>query len=156
MSYCIGYDPSDPSSSFMDSSVHLFSWQAVAVTVAVYIVTLAIYRLTFHPLAKFPGPKLAAITRYYEAYYDVIQNGQYSFQIAKMHKKYGKFPFRAGLDVGAFIHGSRPHWRLALKLMLQKRPYRPHQPLRAAYQRLGLFRETIPLRGPLGKVSMGH
>lgn len=75
----------------MESMSRLLSWQAVAATASVYLVTLAIYRLFFHPLSKFPGPKLAAITRYYEAYYDIIHNGQYGFEIAKMHKKYGKF-----------------------------------------------------------------
>lgn len=76
----------------MDSVFRLLSWQEIAATTAAYFVTLAVYRLVFHPLAKFPGPKLAAITRYYEAYYDIVQNGQYDFQIAKMHKKYGKLP----------------------------------------------------------------
>ncbi|KAK4222656.1 putative cytochrome P450 E-class, group I [Podospora fimiseda] len=65
------------------------SWQSIVVTVALYFFTLAFYRLYLHPLAKFPGPKLAAITRYYEAYYDIIKNGQYIFRIAEMHKKYG-------------------------------------------------------------------
>ena len=54
-----------------------------------YLLTVIIYRLFFHPLASFPGPKLAAVTRYYEGYYDVIQNGQYTFKIAELHKKYG-------------------------------------------------------------------
>ena len=54
-----------------------------------YFASIAIYRLFFHPLAKFPGPKLAALTRYYEAYYDVVQNGQYTFKIEKLHKEYG-------------------------------------------------------------------
>lgn len=55
-----------------------------------YLVTLVVYRLTIHPLARFPGPHLAAITRYYEAYYDVFCNGHYTFKIAELHKKYGK------------------------------------------------------------------
>ncbi|KAI4230547.1 MAG: hypothetical protein LQ349_006205 [Xanthoria aureola] len=51
---------------------------------------LTVYRLIFHPLAKFPGPKLAAATRLYEAYYDVLQGGKYIFQIGELHKQYGK------------------------------------------------------------------
>ncbi|KAK3329992.1 cytochrome P450 [Apodospora peruviana] len=65
------------------------TWQSVAVVVVVYLVTLAFYRLFLHPIAHFPGPKLAAVTRYYEAYYDVVKDGQYTFKIAEMHKKYG-------------------------------------------------------------------
>ncbi len=33
---------------------------------------------------------LAAITRYYGAYYDIIENGQCTSRIAKMHKTYGE------------------------------------------------------------------
>ncbi|XXH00746.1 hypothetical protein Hte_007096 [Hypoxylon texense] len=61
----------------------------VFIAVVVYFPTLAIYRLWLHPLAAFPGPRLAAISRYYEAYYDVILAGQYTFKIAEMHRKYG-------------------------------------------------------------------
>lgn len=67
------------------------TWQNAAAVLAIYFVTLAFYRLFWHPLSRFPGPKLAAITRYYEAYFDVIHNGQYTFKIADLHKKYGKF-----------------------------------------------------------------
>ena len=55
-----------------------------------YLISLAVYRLFFHPLAQFPGPKLAAVTRYYEAYYDVWRKGRYIFKISEMHQKYGK------------------------------------------------------------------
>ena len=64
---------------------------SVACTIWVlYIVSLTIYRLYLSPLAKFPGPKLAALTRCYEAYYDIVLKGQFGFNIQDMHKKYGK------------------------------------------------------------------
>ncbi|KAI0517465.1 cytochrome P450 [Xylaria bambusicola] len=64
-------------------------WPYLVASGVVLVSTVAIYRLFFHPLAGFPGPKLAAVTRSYEAYYDVVCNGQYTFKIAEMHKKYG-------------------------------------------------------------------
>ncbi|EPE28199.1 Cytochrome P450 [Glarea lozoyensis ATCC 20868] len=67
----------------------LLSWKVVAAMLAIYCASLACYRLFLHPLAKFPGPKLAAITRCYEGYYDLILEGQYTFKIAEMHKSYG-------------------------------------------------------------------
>ena len=57
--------------------------------VATYCLIGVIYRLYFHPLAKFPGPKLAAATLWYEFYYDCILYGQYTFKIGRMHEKYG-------------------------------------------------------------------
>lgn len=56
---------------------------------AVYVLGLVIHRLFFSPIAKFPGPKLAAVTSLYELYYDVIKKGKYLFEIEKMHDKYG-------------------------------------------------------------------
>ncbi len=50
----------------------------------------AFYRLYLSPLAKFPGPKLAALTLWYEFYHDVIKGGKYTWEIAKMHERYGK------------------------------------------------------------------
>lgn len=57
----------------------------------VYAVTIAIYRLYFHPLAKFPGPRIAALTRWYEAFYDVLLDGRYELKIVEFHRKYGEF-----------------------------------------------------------------
>ena len=48
-----------------------------------------IYRFTFHPLAKFPGPKLAAATNLFGAYYDLIEGGNYVKHLPEWHDKYG-------------------------------------------------------------------
>ena len=48
----------------------------------------AIYRLCFSPIAQFPGPKLAALTFWYEFYYDVVKRGSYVWEIKKMHETY--------------------------------------------------------------------
>lgn len=49
------------------------------------------YSVYLGPLSKFPGPKLAAATLWYECYYDVIKRGRYTFKIKEMHEKYGLF-----------------------------------------------------------------
>lgn len=55
-----------------------------------YVVATIIYRLYFHPLASFPGPKLAAVTSWYEFYHDVIRRGYFIWQIQKLHDRYGE------------------------------------------------------------------
>jgi len=51
-----------------------------------------VYRITLHPLAKFPGPKLAGATFWYEFYYDVWPTRyQYMWKIEELHSKYGKW-----------------------------------------------------------------
>jgi hypothetical protein len=54
-----------------------------------YVAGLYVYRLFFHSLAGFPGPKIAAISLWYEFYYGVIQRGQFIFHIHDLHKKCG-------------------------------------------------------------------
>lgn len=56
----------------------------------IYLVGLGVYRLYFSPIAAFPGPKLAALSNWYEFYHDVICQGQFTFKIQKLHKQYGK------------------------------------------------------------------
>jgi hypothetical protein len=58
---------------------------------SVYLILRSIYRLWFHPLSKFPGPKLAAITHLYEFYYDAIKGGMYIWEIERWHLKYGEW-----------------------------------------------------------------
>ena len=69
-----------------DASV-LFAW--VIGSGVIYTLYLALARLVLSPIAKFPGPKLAAFTFWYEFYYDVVKGRQYTWKIAKLHKEYG-------------------------------------------------------------------
>lgn len=64
----------------------------LAAALVAYVVSLAVYRLYLHPLAKFPGPRLAAVTSWYEGYYEVVKVGQYSRQISNLHDQYGAKP----------------------------------------------------------------
>ncbi|KAI0434028.1 putative cytochrome P450 [Xylaria sp. FL1042] len=52
---------------------------------------LTFYRLYLSPLSKIPGPKLAAISTLYEAYYDLVHKGggRFAFKIKELHERYG-------------------------------------------------------------------
>lgn len=109
----------------MEDSFGLVSWQSIAATILIYYVALALQRLYLHPLSQFPGPKLAAVTRLYEGYYDLYQNGQYTFKIAELHKRYGKKDML---------------WDpAALLIIWLTRTHHPHQPLRAPRERCGIL-----------------
>lgn len=62
---------------------------ATAFLATLWMIYGLVYRFYFHPLAKFPGPKLAIATYWYERYYDVIRGGQFTFKLRELHKKYG-------------------------------------------------------------------
>jgi len=59
-----------------------------------YGISLVVYRLCFSPIAHFPGPKLAAATGWYQAYYTIIHYGQWCFKVKELHEKYGNKPPR--------------------------------------------------------------
>ena len=50
----------------------------------------SLWRLFLSPIAHIPGPKLAALTYWYEFYYDAFLPGQYIFKVKELHKRYGK------------------------------------------------------------------
>lgn len=53
-----------------------------------YRALLIIYRLFLSPLAKFPGPKLAAATSWYEAFFD-LRSKNFPDILSDLHDKYG-------------------------------------------------------------------
>ncbi|KAL8708835.1 MAG: hypothetical protein Q9220_006291 [cf. Caloplaca sp. 1 TL-2023] len=63
---------------------------AIAASIfSLYVLGLYTYRALFDHLSHVPGPKLAAATLWYEFYYDVVKKGKYTWEIGKMHEKYG-------------------------------------------------------------------
>ncbi|KAI0431248.1 cytochrome P450 [Xylaria sp. FL1042] len=62
---------------------------AAALALGLYTLGLTIWRLYFSPLARFPGPKIAAATLWYEFYWDVVKKGQWVWEIERMHREYG-------------------------------------------------------------------
>ena len=73
----------------------VFSSSAFAYVAAALIVPILakiVYRLTFHPLAAFPGPKLAAVTNLYGAFYDLSSSSSsYVKELPALHAKYGQY-----------------------------------------------------------------
>jgi hypothetical protein len=71
----------------VDLPVTLVSLLVVSV---LYFCYVTVYRLILSPIAHFPGPKLAAWTYWYEFWYDVVAEPEYTFKIGRLHKEYGR------------------------------------------------------------------
>jgi hypothetical protein len=52
------------------------------------------YRLFISPIARVPGPRLAALTGWYETYYDCVKQGRFWREIERMHQQYGTYRIR--------------------------------------------------------------
>lgn len=65
----------------------------IAAALLFYLLTLAVYRVYLCPLAKsrIPGPRLGALTKFYEAYYEIVQRGRFAFKLDDLHESYGEF-----------------------------------------------------------------
>ncbi|KAK5115234.1 hypothetical protein LTR62_001434 [Meristemomyces frigidus] len=102
-----------------------YSLGAYSITVAlaglVLLVTLlygVVQRVCLSPLARFPGPKLAALTRAYQFYFDVLLQGQMPWELARLHAKYGPIVrigpnelHVADADFYDILYASPPHRR---------------------------------------------
>ena len=70
----------------------------VSAFVLIYLFGILVFRLYFHPLSKFPGPHVAAVTRWYEFFHDVIKDGTYVKYYPVLHKKLGSHPYARGSE----------------------------------------------------------
>lgn len=59
------------------------------ILIPIYITSIVVYRLFFHPLAQIPGPKLASLTFLYQTYYSFKDGSRFYKQVGFLHKKYG-------------------------------------------------------------------
>ncbi|MCJ1245681.1 hypothetical protein MMC30_002885 [Trapelia coarctata] len=76
----------------MDSTLFLDRQSMIVLAAGItvcYTIYIGIRRLYFSPVSNFPGPKLAAITWWYEFYYEVVLHGQFYKEIDRMHVIYG-------------------------------------------------------------------
>lgn len=74
----------------------------------IYRIFVALYNISpLHPLSRFPGPKIAAASYVYEAYYDWWRVGRYGKVIREMHEQYGTSNSRLIID--HLTNKVRPH-----------------------------------------------
>lgn len=88
---------------------------AVILMVLIFRITKIVYRVRFHPLAKFPGPKLAAATTAYEFYYNIVKDGLFHRKLIELHEKFGqsKSILRVNKSYGLHIAQAGPVVRIA-------------------------------------------
>jgi hypothetical protein len=74
----------------LSSFLKLFAY-SLAYSLAAILLWLVLSRLVFHPLAKYPGPKLAGLTSLYEDLYEVYGDANYDYiwRIKELHDRYG-------------------------------------------------------------------
>ena len=69
------------------SAPRIFAWGSAVLGVC--LTSTAVYRRYFHPLAGVPGPLLAAVTRLYALYFNVVKDGSFYLEIERLHSIYG-------------------------------------------------------------------
>ena len=73
----------------MQFLIEVLTLLAIATTYSIWTISR---RLFLHPLSHFPGPKIAAATKWYEFYFDIVKRpgGTFMYEIQRMHDEYGK------------------------------------------------------------------
>lgn len=92
------------------------SLATIAISVVIlsvfYLLALSICSLYFSPIVHFPGPKTAALTLWYEFYFDGILQGRYTWEIKRMHDRYGPIvritPYELHIDDPDFYNEINP------------------------------------------------
>ncbi|PYI26856.1 cytochrome P450 [Aspergillus indologenus CBS 114.80] len=78
-----------------------------AVLLLCLLLSCAVYRVFFHPLAKFPGPRLAAVSSLWELYHDLADGGAVH-SYPELHRKYSSPVIRTGPNTlhlaGPYLH----------------------------------------------------
>ncbi|KAG4430366.1 hypothetical protein IFR05_014151 [Cadophora sp. M221] len=67
--------------TMMSASMAYYS----AAAVATFFLSIGIYRVSLHPLSKFPGPVLWSISMLPQAYY--LARGRLPYKIHELHEK---------------------------------------------------------------------
>ena len=77
--------------NLLDRIVHEGAWKpllaVVVALIVIYPASTIVYNLFFHPLARFPGPKTAAVSNFWYCYW--FMGGRQPYDILELHKKYG-------------------------------------------------------------------
>lgn len=72
----------------MPSTTWLAAYGATAFVA--YLATLAVYRLFFSRISHIPKPKLAALSYYYQSWYDVYpRQGRFFWKCKELHQRHG-------------------------------------------------------------------
>ena len=90
-----------------------FNWELrvwiFPVIAAVVSTLVVIRRIYFHPLSDIPGPRLAAATSLYAAYYEVLKDGAFVDHIKQLHLKYGVLQFLSSFIDSKLTYITRPN-----------------------------------------------
>lgn len=79
-------------------------------SVLAYGLASLVYRFHIHPLSKFPGPRLAAVTGLYEIYFSIWGVSSFDDEIERMHQEYGKWytPYTSPRRKVSLLTNGRP------------------------------------------------